>query len=211
MHIADLRREYSHATLDIADVAADPLTQFRRWFAEAQQAEIVEPNAMTLATCSAAGEPAARIVLLKEADERGFVFFTDYRSGKARDLEANPRAALVFLWKEIERQVRIAGRVERTSPVEADLYFASRPLGSRFGAWASVQSSVIPDREWLERAVREAEAEFAHAPPPRPGHWGGYRVVPHEFEFWQGRASRLHDRIRYSSRPEGWAVERLSP
>ena len=211
MPIADLRREYALATLDLADVDRDPLVQFQRWFADAERAELPEPNAMTLATCTAAGEPSARIVLLKAADARGFVFFTDYRSQKSRDLESNPRAALVFLWKEVERQVRVTGLVERISGTESDAYYASRPLGSRYGAWASVQSSVIPDRAWLEDAVRSAEATFPGGEPPRPDHWGGFRVVPGQVEFWQGRQSRLHDRLRYRRGTGGWVIERLSP
>jgi pyridoxamine 5'-phosphate oxidase len=211
MPIADLRREYALATLDVADVDRDPIVQFHRWFADAERAELPEPNAMTLATCTAAGEPSARIVLLKNADARGFVFFTDYRSQKARDLESNPRAALVFLWKEIERQVRITGLVERISGQESDAYYASRPLGSRYGAWASVQSSVIPDRAWLEGAVRAVEAAHPGGEPPRPDHWGGFRVVPGQVEFWQGRSSRLHDRLRYRRGTGGWVIERLSP
>lgn len=208
--LPNIRRDYALATLDLADAQPDPIAQFHRWFGDAQRAELLEPNAMTLATCSLAGEPSARIVLLKEADERGFTFFTDYRSAKATDLDANPRGALVFLWKEVERQVRIAGRVERTSRDESSRYFESRPLGSRVGAWASVQSAVIPDRSSLEQAVREMETRYG-AQPPRPDHWGGFRVVPSSVEFWQGRPNRLHDRLRYRRSGTEWTIERLSP
>ncbi|MBK8250499.1 MAG: pyridoxamine 5'-phosphate oxidase [Gemmatimonadetes bacterium] len=211
MDLTTLRRDYALATLDVADVDPDPLVQFRLWFAEAQRAELVEPNAMTLATAAADGTPSARIVLLKEVHPRGFTFFTDYRSHKAQDLEANPRAALVFLWKELERQVRIAGTVERTDEAESTAYYEARPLGSRVGAWASVQSSVLPDRDELDRRVAEATARFAGGDPPRPDHWGGYRVIPHAVEFWQGRPSRLHDRVRYEKSSEGWLRTRLSP
>ena len=210
MSLADLRRDYSLATLDVGQVAADPVEQFARWFGDAERAEIVEPNAMTLATATPDGVPSARIVLLKGADAAGFVFFTDYRSAKGRELERNPRAALVFLWKEVERQVRITGRVARTPAEESSLYYASRPLGSRLGAWASVQSAVLPDRAPLELAVREAEVRFGTSP-PRPGHWGGFRLVPDAVEFWQGRPSRLHDRLRYCRSGSAWTIERLSP
>jgi pyridoxamine 5'-phosphate oxidase len=212
MSIADIRREYSRARLDEADVSHDPLVEFARWFAEAQEAELPDPNAMTLATASADGAPSARIVLLKAFDERGFVFFTDYRSRKAAELEANPRAALVLYWGELDRQVRITGRVGRTSHEDSARYFSSRPLGSRLGAWASHQSRVIPGRAALEAGLREVEARFGDGDVPLPEHWGGYRVAPETIEFWQGRESRLHDRIRYSREGgKSWRVERLSP
>ena len=211
LRISDLRREYAASTLDEAAVAADPVTQFSAWFGDAQRAQLVEPNAMTLATTSPDGHPSARIVLLKEADARGFVFFTDYRSRKARDLDETWRAALVFFWKELERQVRIIGRVERTSPEESEAYFRSRPLGSRLGAWASVQSSVIPDRATLDRAHADAAALYPGDDVPLPPHWGGYRVRHDEVEFWQGRALRLHDRLRYCRHGDSWRIERLSP
>jgi pyridoxamine 5'-phosphate oxidase len=213
MSIADLRREYSHARLDEADVSHDPIVEFARWFAEAQEAQVPDATAMTLATATAEGAPSARIVQLKAFDERGFVFFTDYRSRKGAELEANPRAALVFYWYELERQVRITGGVGLTTREESERYFKSRPLGSRLGAWASHQSRVIPGRAALEADLHEIEARFESGDVPLPPHWGGYRVVPDAIEFWQGRESRLHDRIRYVREKggRGWRVERLSP
>lgn len=209
--IADLRREYARARLDERDVSHDPMVEFARWFAETQEAQLPEPNAMTLATATPDGAPSARIVLLKAFDERGFVFFTDYRSRKGGELETNPRAALVFYWGELERQVRIAGRVSRTSLEESDAYFRTRPLGSRLGAWVSHQSRAIPSRRALEEDLRAVERRFADGEVPLPPHWGGYRVDPEEIEFWQGRPNRLHDRIQYTRRERGWKIERLSP
>jgi pyridoxamine 5'-phosphate oxidase len=212
MSIADLRREYARARLDETDVSHDPIVEFARWFAEAQEAEVLEVNAMTLATATPHGAPSARIVLLKAFDERGFVFFSDYRSRKGAELEANPRAALVFYWGELDRQVRITGGVTLASREESERYFRTRPLGSRHGAWASHQSRVIPGRAVLEQDLREAEERFGDGEVPLPAHWGGYRVVPDAIEFWQGRASRLHDRIRYTREVgKRWRVERLSP
>lgn len=209
--IADLRREYARARLDEKDVSPDPVAEFARWFAEAQTAAVDEPNAMMLATATSDGRPSARVVLLKGFDERGFVFFTDYRSRKGVELEANPRAALAFHWGEVERQVRIEGRVTRTTREESELYYRTRPLGSRLGAWASHQSRPIASRDVLEAGLRQIERRFAGTEVPLPPHWGGYRVRPELFEFWQGRESRLHDRIRYLREGERWRIERVSP
>jgi pyridoxamine 5'-phosphate oxidase len=212
MTLAELRREYSLHSLDIGDVAAEPIAQFRRWFDDARAAEIIEPNAMTLATCSPEGTPSARIVLLKDVSDAGFVFFTQYRSRKGQELEANPRVALVFFWKEIERQVRIVGTALRVTDAENAAYFAQRPRGARLGAWASHQSTIIQNRTTLEAEALRAEARFAKNDVPCPPYWGGYRVSPSEVEFWQGRPNRLHDRLRYRRNDEGqWVIERLQP
>ncbi|HEU4523976.1 MAG TPA: pyridoxamine 5'-phosphate oxidase [Gemmatimonadales bacterium] len=211
LSIADLRREYARARLDEKDVSPDPFAEFARWFAEAQAAEAAEVNAMVLATATPDGRPSARMVLLKGFDHQGFVFFTDYRSRKARELEANPRAALGVHWSELERQVRIEGSVTRTSLEESEAYYRTRPTGSRLGAWVSHQSRVIASREELEAGLREVERRFTGTEVPLPPDWGGYRVSPECFEFWQGRESRLHDRIRYLREGERWRIERLSP
>lgn len=211
MSAESMRVEYSKASLVESEVAPDPIAQFRTWFEVASAAGVPEPNAMTLATATPDARPSARIVLLKGFDERGFSFFTNYESRKARELEANPRASLVFFWHALERQIRIDGRVERVSEEESDHYFALRPLGARLGAWASRQSDVVPDRSALEAALAELERRYPDGHVPRPPHWGGYRVVPEAFEFWQGRPNRLHDRLRYRRIPSGWALERLSP
>lgn len=209
--IADLRRDYARARLDETDVSHDPIVEFARWFADAQSARAEEPNAMVLATATSDGVPSARVVLLKGFDERGFIFFTDYRSRKGAELEENPRAALVLHWTELERQVRITGSVERTSGEESEEYFRSRPLGSRLGAWVSHQSAVIPSRAMLEKGLDDMHQRFAAGDVPLPPHWGGYRVRPETIEFWQGRESRLHDRIRYVKDADTWRIERLAP
>jgi len=208
--IAGLRTEYSLKTLDEAGVDRDPMKQFGVWMVEAIHAQVPEPTAMSLATVDASGRPAGRIVLLKGVDARGFVFYTTSASRKGRELEARPVAALTFLWKELERQVRIEGTVEKVTPEESDEYFATRPLGSRIGAWASPQSEPIANRAWLEIRWSEMGTQHGEAP-PRPPHWGGYRVKPDYLEFWQGRRSRLHDRIAYRLAQGAWSVARLAP
>jgi pyridoxamine 5'-phosphate oxidase len=211
MSIADLRREYARARLDETTVDPNPVAEFGRWFDEALKAKVLEANAMTLATVGRDGAPSARIVLLKGIDERGFVFFTDYRSRKGEELKHNPQAALVFYWPELERQVRITGRTETVSREDSEAYFRTRPRGSRIGAWASHQSRVIPDRELLEKQVAEAERKYPGDEVPLPPYWGGFRLTPDGIEFWQGRESRLHDRIRYVRDGGEWRIERLSP
>ena len=211
LSVHDSRTDYSRLSLCESDLDPDPIRQFQRWFEEATLAEIPEPNAMALATASPDGRPSVRIVLLRGYDERGFTFFTNYESRKGRELESNPRAALVFHWPDLERQVRIEGAVEHASAEESDVYFQSRPAGSRLGAWASRQSEVIADRADLEARTRELERQYSDGLIPRPEHWGGYRVVPDVIEFWQGRPSRLHDRLRYSRQGSRWLIERLSP
>ncbi|MDX1420393.1 MAG: pyridoxamine 5'-phosphate oxidase [Rubricoccaceae bacterium] len=212
LDLAGLRRRYARAALSEADAHPDPFDQLRVWLAEAVEAGALEPNAMTLATASPEGHPSARLVLLKDVDERGLSFFTNLESRKARELTANPHAALTFWWPELERQVRVEGRAEGVPGAEADTYFARRPRGSRVGAWASPQSRPLPDRATLDARYAEAEARFAGAEPPRPPFWGGFRVVPERFEFWQGRPSRLHDRLLYAAGGDGgWTVTRLAP
>ena len=209
--IADLRQEYARESLDEHNVALDPIAQFSRWFQEAMGSACAEPNAMTLATAEQDGRPSARIVLLKGFDARGFVFFTNYRSRKGRELALNPQGALLFHWIELERQVRIEGEVEMVAREESDEYYASRPLGSRLGAWASPQSEVIARSEELQSRLSEVSAKFGDDP-PRPEHWGGYRLAPDIVEFWQGRPNRLHDRVRYIRESATvWKIERLAP
>jgi pyridoxamine 5'-phosphate oxidase len=207
----EARREYARASLDESQVAADPVAQFAAWFFKATHSGLIEPTAMTLATSTREGRPSARIVLLKNFGPDGFVFYTDYRSRKSEELIDNPRAALLFHWDVLERQVRITGNVSRLSREQSESYYRTRPHGSQVGAWASTQSSVIRNRAELEERVRETSARFGDGPGPLPEHWGGWSVVPYEFEFWQGRPDRLHDRIRYRRHATGWTIDRLSP
>lgn len=212
MNIADLRQNYTRAGLTEAEAAADPFEQFHTWFQQTLEAQLLEPNAMTLATTTADGKPTARMVLLKDFDARGFVFYTNYESLKGQQLNENPFAALVFWWAELERQIRIEGRVEKISNPESDAYFHSRPIGSQLGAWVSHQSQVIDSREVLETRQLDLEKQYRDREIPRPSHWGGFRVVPSVIEFWQGRPSRLHDRLRYTLQANGsWLRQRLSP
>ncbi|GAC1419802.1 MAG: pyridoxamine 5'-phosphate oxidase [Flavisolibacter sp.] len=210
--IADLRKEYASAQLLESDVAADPIEQFEKWWHQAISAQIIEANAMTLATASADGLPSARIVLLKGFDKQGFVFFTNYQSYKALQLEANPKACLVFFWKELERQIRIVGLVKKIPSSQSDQYYQSRPKESRIGAWASPQSQVIESRSWLNQQFRILEEDFGTREIQRPPHWGGYIVQPVIIEFWQGRLGRMHDRIQYTLQDNAlWKIERLAP
>jgi pyridoxamine 5'-phosphate oxidase len=211
MEMSELRREYRAAGLDRDQLDDDPVAQFGRWFGEAERADLIEPNAMTLATSSPDGRPSARIVLLKGFGPDGFVFFSNYASRKGDELAANPNAALVFWWPPLERQVRLEGSVERTTTEESEAYWASRPLGSRLAALASSQGQVLAGREELVRRVEELAARHHDGDVPLPEAWGGYRLVPDAFEFWQGQPNRLHDRFRYSRHQDGWLVERLSP
>lgn len=210
--IADLRKEYQQHSLLEKDVEADPILQFGRWWNDAVKSRIEEINAMTLATATASGIPSARIVLLKEYGQRGFVFFGNYESRKGNELTENPRACLVFFWKELERQVRITGTVEKISSGESDAYFLSRPAESRIGAWASPQSRVISGRQFIEDKLLKYQQQFENETVPRPPYWGGYLVKPAAMEFWQGRPGRLHDRILYTVEENGtWKIERLAP
>lgn len=212
LYLSGLRKEYRRERLDETTAAVEPLAMFEAWFAEAAQSGLVEPNAMTLATATPQGKPSARVVLLKDFDARGFSFFTNYESRKGHEMAANPFAALTFWWGPLERQIRIEGRVEQLDAAESDAYYASRPQGSRLGAWVSHQSAIIKDREVLEARLAELEAQYGENPPPRPPFWGGYRVVPDVVEFWQGGLHRLHDRLRYTRQDDGtWKLVRLSP
>jgi pyridoxamine 5'-phosphate oxidase len=211
--LSALRRDYAQSALSEDDVDRDPIQQFKRWFADAQEAKLSDVNAMTLATSTADGVPSARVVLLKAVDARGFVFFTDYRSRKGRELEKNPRAALVFYWPRLERQVRVTGTTHRVTTDESATYFASRPLESRLSASASHQSAVIPSRAVLEARVTELAHQYHESnPPPLPAYWGGFRVAHETVEFWQGRSNRLHDRLLYTrAAADNWHIQRLSP
>ena len=209
--LADLRTDYQGAALDEDSVDPDPHRQFAQWFGAAVAAQVREPNAMTLATVDERGRPAARIVLLKDHDARGFTFYSNYESRKGRELAARPHAALVFFWVELERQIRIEGAVERVDAASADAYFGKRPRLSRLAAWASPQSAPLPDRATLDARFAEAQRRFPGEEVARPPHWGGYRLIPDVLEFWQGRASRLHDRIVYRREGDGWRIGRLAP
>lgn len=211
-HLSDLREDYSKHTLRSGDLDSSPFAQFEAWFADAQRCEVAEPNAMCLATVSPEGQPSTRVVLLKGFSERGLVFYTNYESRKAAELEANPRVAANFLWLPLQRQVNVTGRVERVSKVEALKYFLSRPLASRLGAWSSPQSQVITSRQILEAKLEQMKRKFADGEVPLPDHWGGYRIVPETFEFWQGGGGRLHDRFLYRLNDDDqWAAVRLAP
>jgi pyridoxamine 5'-phosphate oxidase len=211
LDLAAIRRDYALASLAERDVDPDPIRQFEHWFADATAARVPEPNAMTLSTATRDGVPSARIVLLKGVDANGFAFYTDYRSRKGAELAENPLAALTFLWKEIERQVRITGSVSRVSTQESEAYFRTRPPGSRLSAWASHQSAVLASREELEARVQDVAVRFPDGDVPLPPHWGGFRITPDEIEFWQGRPDRLHDRLLYRRGEGVWEISRLSP
>jgi pyridoxamine 5'-phosphate oxidase len=211
-HIQHLRQEYKRHSLNESDVSPDPFIQFDAWLREAIAAELPEPHAMVLSTVDAQGSPGSRVVLLRDYGvERGFVFYTNYNSRKGKELGMHPKASLLFFWPSLERQIRIEGEVAQVSEAESDAYFASRPRGSQLGAWASEQSEPVPNRTFLEDRIAEAETRFAGKEVPRPPHWGGFRLMAHSMEFWQGRRSRLHDRIHYQLNQTTWRIERLSP
>lgn len=211
MLLADHRKDYALAGLAEKDLAKDPFRQFEKWFAEAEAAKIIEPNAMTLATATKDGRPSARTVLLKAVDGRGFVFYSNYESRKGRELDANARAALVFPWLAMERQVIVEGPVTKVAREESEAYFHSRPRASQLGAWVSAQSTIIPDRRVLDDSLKALEQKYAGKEVPLPPHWGGWRLAPETVEFWQGRRNRLHDRLRYRREKDGWTIERLAP
>lgn len=212
MDLSDLRQSYTKGSFSEEDLLESPFAQFEKWFQQAMDAQLEEPNAMCLATADTAGRPSTRVVLLKDFSEKGLVFYTNYESRKAAELDGNPAAAVNFLWLPLQRQVNITGRVERVSKAESLRYFLSRPLGSQLGAWTSPQSKVITSRSVLESKLDQMKRKFAEGKIPLPDHWGGYRLVPETFEFWQGRPNRLHDRFRYSIREDGvWATARLAP
>lgn len=210
MDISSIRKDYSLRSLEISDVNANPLIQFQKWFDEALNSEVLEVNAMCLSTLGLDGFPNGRIVLLKGVDS-GFVFFTNYESQKGLELESDPNASMTFFWAELERQIRVKGRIEKISPEESDAYFYSRPLGSQIGAWVSPQSKIIASREVLEENQHKIEQELEDTPIKRPQHWGGYRLIANQIEFWQGRPSRLHDRIRFDLESGNWKISRLAP
>jgi pyridoxamine 5'-phosphate oxidase len=210
--IADMRKDYSRQSLDASDVLRDPVAQFQKWFEEARQAALAEPNAMHLSTVNAEGKPAGRVVLLKGIEEGQFIFYTNYQSRKGQELAHTPWAALTFFWIELERQVRIEGKVSKVARQTSDSYFHSRPRGSQIGAWVSPQSEVIPGRDFLENRQQTLEDQFAGQEVPLPEHWGGFALIPEMIEFWQGRPSRLHDRIRFTlNEQQEWIIERLAP
>lgn len=211
-NLAEIRLSYQRASLDEEGLFPDPMEMFYRWWDDAIDSEISEPNAMTLATVNNLGQPSARIVLLKEASSEGFEFYTNYNSQKAKDIDANPKVSVVFLWKELERQIRIDGIAEKLSKEKSQLYFQSRPRGSQIGAWASPQSQIIPDRKFLDSEADRISDKFENVDPlPVPDHWGGYVINPHTIEFWQGRPDRMHDRFRYLKNDDAWIIQRLAP
>lgn len=211
MDLGDLRYEYTKYGLKREDLADDPLNQFEHWYGQAVDAELPQPNAMSLATVAANGEPSSRIVLLKSYDQQGFVFYTNYESRKAQNIAVNDQVALLFFWVEFERQIKIRGHAERISAAESLRYFASRPRGSQIGAWCSPQSSAIGSRQLLETEFERLKQKFRDREIPLPSHWGGFRIIPHTYEFWQGRANRLHDRFQYQRHDDTWEIERLAP